>query len=172
MLCFYFSQYLSKKGIKFSVKIYSTKPQDAFSYNSLTRLDCDFFGKYFQHFVFLCHPQFGGNPKCFLQCDGQVNTIPSLLQRAQGGKQLTQIMQSVWQKYKNFSERSYKTCQKWLLHVVLSNSSLCREQQHDSSLFWQETSWEEQLSTTKQQIAGSALPSSFAFPQLSTTCQK
>lgn len=81
-LCFYFSLYLNKslkKGIKFSVKICPTKPQDAFSYNSLTSLDCDFFGNCFQHFVLLCHLWFGGNPKCFLQYDGQVNTIPSLL---------------------------------------------------------------------------------------------
>lgn len=75
-LCFYFAQYCIKslkKGIKFSVKICPKKTQDVFSYNFLTSLDYYFFGNSFQHFVFLCHLQFGGNPKCFLQFDRQVN---------------------------------------------------------------------------------------------------
>lgn len=68
-----------KKGIKFSVKICPTKTQNAFSYYSLKSLDSDFFGNCFQHFLFLCHLWFRENPKCFLQCDGQVSIIPSLL---------------------------------------------------------------------------------------------
>lgn len=63
---------LSIKELCFQSRFVLKKPR-IFFFFTFPLQDYDFLGNSFQHFIFLCHLQFGENPKHFLQYDRQVN---------------------------------------------------------------------------------------------------